>query len=76
MPHLLLKRTVRGMMPYQLPNGRAALKRLTCHLGVPPEFKGQKPEVITDAIRPRENGLTLGELATYLGKNIEVKAAG
>lgn len=76
MPHLLLKRTVRGMMQYQRPNGRAALKRLTCHLGVPAEFKGQKPEVITDAIRPREDGMTLGEIARYLGKTVEVKSSG
>lgn len=74
-PHLLLKRTVRGMMPYQKPHGRAALKRLICHIGVPPEFKGATPEVIQDAVRPVD-GLTLGQIAEYLGRPVEVKTSG
>jgi large subunit ribosomal protein L13 len=76
MPHLLLKRTVRGMMPYQRPNGRAALKRLTCHIGVPPELTKEKAERIEDAIRPVESGMTLAEISRFLGKHIEVKPAG
>ncbi len=76
MPHLMLKRVVRGMMQYQRPNGREALKRLTCHLGVPAEFKDKKPETITDAVRPYQFGLTLGDIARYLGKDIEVTPTG
>lgn len=75
MPHLLFKRTVRGMMQYQRPNGRAALKRLTCHIGVPPEFKDAKAEVIEDAQRTVQ-GLTLLEISQFLGKRIEVKPSG
>src|SRR5581483_9135328 len=76
MPHLLLKRTVRGMMQYQRPNGRAALKRLTCHIGVPEEFKSAKPEVIADAVRPVRSGMTLGQISRFLGKDIQVKPSG
>jgi large subunit ribosomal protein L13 len=73
--HMLLKRTVRGMIPYQLPNGRAALKRLICHLGVPPEFKDKQPEVIAGAKKLVPMGLTLGEISNFLGaKPVEVKA--
>lgn len=71
--HMLLKRSIRGMLPYQLPNGRAALKRLICHLGVPPEFKDKQPEVIADAKKHVPMSLTLGEISNFLGaKHVEV----
>lgn len=76
MPHLMLKRTVRGMLPYQRPHGRAALKRLICHLGVPAEFKSAQPEKIEEATRPAAAGMTLGQVAEFLGKHIEVKPTG
>jgi len=76
MPHLLLKRTVRGMIPYQRPNGRAALKRLTCHIGVPPQLSKEKIEKIEDAIRPVESGMTFQEISRFLGKDIGVKPTG
>lgn len=73
--HMLLKRTVRGMMQYQLPNGRAALKRLICHLGVPPEFKDKPVEVIESAKKNVPMGMTLGEISNFLGaKQVEVTA--
>lgn len=34
-------RAVRGMLPYQKPRGREALKRLKVHIGVPPELSGE-----------------------------------
>ncbi|HSV42774.1 MAG TPA: 50S ribosomal protein L13, partial [Methanomassiliicoccales archaeon] len=35
---LILKRIIRGMLPYDRPNGRAAYKRLKIYVGVPTEF--------------------------------------
>lgn len=72
MPHLILKRTVRGMLPDQLPKGRAALKRLICHIGVPDEFKDAKAEVIEEARKPAQPGMSLGDISRFLGKDIEV----
>src|ERR1051326_1982545 len=41
-PHMFVKRTVRGMLAYQeTPTHRAAYKRLMCHIGTPEEFAGQ-----------------------------------
>jgi large subunit ribosomal protein L13 len=75
LPHMLLKRTVRGMLPYQLPNGRAALKRLMCHIGVPPELKGKTPEVIKVAQKETPLSMTMGEISRYLGGSFtEMKA--
>lgn len=68
MPHDLVKRTVRGMIPYQTPSGRAALKRLKAHIGVPAEFRGKDLEVLGDAKRnPRGMTMTIGEIANVLG---------
>jgi large subunit ribosomal protein L13 len=74
MPHMILKRTVRGMLPYQQPRGRSALKRLICHIGVPDEFKDAKIEVVEGALKPQKQGMTLLEVARFLGKNIEVSS--
>jgi large subunit ribosomal protein L13 len=65
MPHLILKRTVRGMLPYQQPKGRAAYKRLKVHLGVPDEFRNAECETLD--VQHSLRFMTLGELSTYLG---------
>ena len=39
-PDKILKRTIRGMLPYKQPKGRNALKRIKCHIGAPDEIKG------------------------------------
>ncbi len=49
MPDRIVKRTVRGMIPYQTPHGRAAFKRLKCYIGIPKEFEGLKAESIEQA---------------------------
>lgn len=67
-PHMMLKRTVRGMLNYQeLPSHRAAYKRLKAHIGVPDELAG-KP-VITEekAKSTAHRSVTFGEIATRLG---------
>jgi ribosomal protein L13 len=72
MPHLILKRTVRGMLPFSLPKGREAHKRLICHIGVPDEYKDAKAEVVASAKKPAAPGMSLLEISRFLGKNIEV----
>lgn len=68
MPHQIVKRTVRGMIPYQTPTGREALKRLKAHIGVPAELKGQETIAIEAAKRePSGTTMTVGEISEYLG---------
>ena len=76
MPHLMLKRTVRGMLPRDRPNGRAALGRLTCHIGVPPEFVGKPTEQVKEAVKVMEQSMTLLEISQYLGKDVKVNHPG
>lgn len=75
LPHLMLKRTVRSMLPYQLPNGRAAYKRLKAHIGVPAELKEKSMEAIESIRKQPALSLTLGEVSRFLGGRFhEVKA--
>jgi large subunit ribosomal protein L13 len=45
----IVRRTVRGMLPYKKPKGRDALKRIMCYLGVPDEFKKAKLSTVEGA---------------------------
>lgn len=67
-PHLMLKRTVRGMLNYQeLSTHRAAYKRLKAHIGVPEEFAGKPVIVEEKAKSTAQRSVTFGEIATRLG---------
>ena len=67
MPDQIVKRTVRGMIPYQTPHGRAAFKRLKCYTGIPKEFEGKKTERIEQAEKQPVDYITLSELSRSLG---------
>lgn len=43
-PNMFVKRTIRGMLPYKKENGKKALKRIKCYIGVPDKFKDKKTE--------------------------------
>ena len=67
-PHLMMKRTVRGMLNYQeLPSHRAAYKRLRCHIGVPDELAGKPIIVEEKAKSTAQRSMTFGQIATKLG---------
>ncbi len=70
-PHLIVKRTVRGMMPYQKSNGRAAYKRVKAYIGWPKELVGQPAESIPSASRDARKFMTVAELSTFLGRPTE-----
>ena len=69
-PDHLMKRTIRGMIPYKRPRGVDAMKRIKCYVGVPVEFVGKEMEVLEDAHMNRLNNpafVTLGAVCTFLG---------
>ena len=45
----LVKRSIRGMLPYKNARGIAAFKNIKCYKGVPEEFKGKKFETVQGA---------------------------
>ncbi len=64
-PDTIVKKTIRGMLPYKKPRGREALKRLRVYISVPDEFKGKSVERIPEAEVERLRGryITISELA-------------
>ena len=69
-PDHLMKRTIRGMLPYKRPRGIDAFKRIKCYVGIPAEFVGKEMEVPEEAHMNRMNNpqfVTLGAVSTFLG---------
>ncbi len=69
-PDQIVKRTIRGMIPYQTSHGRAAFKKLKCYMGIPKEFEGKKFETIKEAKKQPVDYITIQELSKFLGANI------
>jgi len=72
-PDGIMKRTVRGMLPYKLKRGRDAMALLRIYVGVPRELQGKQFEKPTAARMRRENStinfVELGDLSKRLGAN-------
>ena len=68
MPERIVKRAVRGMLPWKKPTGRTAFKGFRAYIGVPEELKDIKAEQIKLAINEHEKGyLTVEDLSKNLG---------
>ncbi len=74
-PHMLVKRTCRGMINYQSSAGRAAYKRIKAHLGVPKELASYQANTLDAAKRDAKAFLTIAELSTWLGRPTAHKEA-
>jgi large subunit ribosomal protein L13 len=75
-PHLsrgadrLIRRTIRGMIPYKTVKGAEAFRRTMCYLSVPNEFEGKKTETFKEFnVRNTDNikFVTLKEISEQLG---------
>ncbi len=65
-PHNIFKRAVRGMLPYQQPKGRKALKNLKVYIGVPDEYKNSNMEKISQK-ELTYKFITLDDISKRLG---------
>lgn len=73
MPDKIVKRSIRGMIPYQKPSGRAAYKRLKVFIGTPDEYKKSKAKKIEEAkLQGSNKFVTVGEISTRLGSKYKV----
>lgn len=70
-PDRLVKRTVRGMLPYDQPRGRNAYKRLRCYIGEPEEVDDVDPSTPEDAQpgAPRTS-VRVAEISQFLGAKV------
>ena len=69
-PDHLMKRTIRGMLPYKRPRGVEAFKNIKAYVGIPVEFAGKDMEVPEEVLINRLNNpnyITLGAVSTFLG---------
>ena len=73
-PDRLLRRAIRGMLPYKQKKGSDAFGRVMCWKGVPKPFEGHEFVSIKEAHidkLPNLKFVTLGEVSKYLGGKIE-----
>lgn len=68
MPDRIMRRTISRMMQHRMPKGKAAMARLTIHIGVPFKLKDGKFESVDVAKKTSlKKYLTLGDIARELG---------
>ena len=65
-PDRIVRRTIRGMMPYKTLKGRAAMKNLKIYVGVHNLPEGQKMEKFS-VKAVRSDFITMGEVARAMG---------
>jgi large subunit ribosomal protein L13 len=68
-PHGIVRRTVKGMLPFKIRKGQKALRKLKVHTGIPKELSKQKfiqPEN-SNADRLTVKSISIEELSLWLG---------
>ena len=70
----IVKRTIRGMLPYRKSHGALAFARIKCYNGVPKAFAGKEAEFVqfSDAHKdklPKYKYVSVGEISKRLGAN-------
>jgi large subunit ribosomal protein L13 len=69
---LIVKRTVRGMLPWDMPSGKAAYHRLKVYVGVPKEYATIEKLKVEKAMQIRTSKyVTVGEIAAFLGSKVK-----
>jgi len=68
-PDQIVRRAIRGMLPWKKPKGQQAYKRLRVFLGMPEELKGKVAQTIPDANADKLKCpyITVEELAREIG---------
>ncbi len=70
-PDRILRKTVRGMLPFKQPKGKNALKKLKVFISVPEDLRDQQLVSLKEAQAAKLKGphFTLAELAKEIGWN-------
>jgi len=64
LPYLIMKRTIRGMLPYKNERGKTALGNIKCHDAVPEELKGKETISLQRPLKIK--GIKLSKLSEIL----------
>ena len=70
-PDKIVRKTIRGMVPFKQPKGKNAFKKLKVFMGIPKDFKDLQLVTFDEAKAAKLKGphLTLAELAREIGWN-------
>ena len=68
-PDRIVRKTIRGMLPYKKPKGKTSYKQLKVFIGIPNELKEQGMETLKDASANKLtcSFFTLNQLAKNIG---------
>lgn len=68
-PDTIITRMVRGMVPWDQPKGKNAMKRLRVYVGMPKDYEGTQPIQFNDAKIRRSAAYytSMGDLAGLIG---------
>jgi len=66
-PEKILRRIIRGMLPFHTARGREAFRRLRVYKSMPAELKGKKFEKSVANSRPGSKRMEMGEISVKLG---------
>ena len=75
MPDRLVRRMIRGMLPYKQERGEKAYKRVMCYISIPPEFAGKEITKIDGANISKVKNLdylSIQEVCKHLGAKYKV----
>jgi len=70
-PDKIVRKTIRGMVPFKQPKGKSAFKKLKVFMGIPKDFKDLQLVTFDEAKAAKLKGphMTLAELAREIGWN-------
>ena len=70
-PDKIVRKTIRGMVPFKQPKGKNAFKKLKVFMGIPKDFKDLQLVTFDEAKAAKLKGphMTLAELAREIGWN-------
>ena len=70
-PDKILRKTIRGMLPFKQPKGKTAFRKLKVFISVPEDLKSQQTATLKEAQAAKLKGpyFTLAELAKEIGWN-------
>lgn len=72
-PDRLVRRCIRGMLPWKRTRGREAFKRVMCYISIPYQFKDKKIETIKEANvekLPNSKYIKVKDICRFLGASI------
>lgn len=64
----LVRRAIRGMLPYKQEKGIKAFRKIKCYIGVPKELEGKQIEQLKTKELKTKDFLKVKEISKFLGK--------